>query len=157
MTFNIITAFTKYTHGIGINGKLPFDNKKDLKYFSTITKNSTIIMGRLTWESLHYKPLKGRTNIVITSREGGDINGVEYFKTLDEALQKYTFNVFVIGGERLYREALLREDCKYVYTTIIDIDTDCNVFFPNDILVNNYHIKSSNEYDECQFIVWDRK
>ena len=50
--------------GIGIDGKLPWHISEDLKNFKKITLNSTIIMGRKTWDSLSIKPLPGRTNIV---------------------------------------------------------------------------------------------
>ena len=43
--------------GIGLNGKLPWHISEDLKNFKKITSNSTIIMGRKTWESLPIKPL----------------------------------------------------------------------------------------------------
>ena len=71
--FIIIAATTK-DHGIGINGKLPWNNSTDIKYFKNITtqifnnnKINAVIMGRKTFQSLNYKPLPNRLNICITS------------------------------------------------------------------------------------------
>ena len=43
--------------GIGKNGQLPWHIPEDLKNFKKLTLNSTIVMGRKTWESLPFKPL----------------------------------------------------------------------------------------------------
>ena len=51
--------------GIGKNGQLPWHIIEDLKNFKLLTKNSTIIMGRKTWDSLPIKPLPERENIVL--------------------------------------------------------------------------------------------
>ena len=54
--------------GIGKNGKLPWHISVDLKNFKKITLNSTVIMGRKTWESLPIKPFPNRENIVLSSK-----------------------------------------------------------------------------------------
>lgn len=64
--FSIIVA-ADINNGIGKNGKLPWNIPDDLRIFRTITTNSTVIMGRKTWESLPVKPLKNRHNIVISN------------------------------------------------------------------------------------------
>ena len=52
--------------GIGQNGKLPWHISEDLKNFKSLTLNSTIIMGRKTWDSLPIKPLPNRKNIILS-------------------------------------------------------------------------------------------
>ena len=71
--FTIIAA-TDLNGGIGLNGKLPWNNKTDMKYFKNITcqcmdetKKNAIIMGRKTFESIDCKPLPNRLNVCITS------------------------------------------------------------------------------------------
>ena len=54
--------------GIGCNGKLPAYSE-DLKNFKSITMDSTIIMGRKTWDSLPIKPLPNRNNIILSSKK----------------------------------------------------------------------------------------
>ena len=48
--------------GIGEEGQLPWHISEDLKKFKSLTMNSTIIMGRKTWDSLPTKPLPKRKN-----------------------------------------------------------------------------------------------
>ena len=55
--------------GIGINNKLPWHFSEDLQKFKSLTLNSTIVMGRKTWESLKIKPLPKRKNIVLSSKK----------------------------------------------------------------------------------------
>ena len=52
--------------GIGQDGKLPWHISEDLKNFKALTLNSTIIMGRKTWDSLPIKPLPNRKNIILS-------------------------------------------------------------------------------------------
>jgi len=53
---------------IGLNNNIPWHSKEDLKYFKKITDNSTVIMGRKTFESIG-KPLKNRQNFVVSSQK----------------------------------------------------------------------------------------
>lgn len=54
---------------IGDGAGMPWHLPEDLKHFKETTLGSPIIMGRRTWESLPVKPLPGRKNIVLSSRE----------------------------------------------------------------------------------------
>ena len=58
-------------YGIGLNGSLPWPkNSKDFRWFKSNTINSTVVMGRNTWDDpMMPKPLPNRKNIVITSRK----------------------------------------------------------------------------------------
>ncbi len=89
---------------IGVNNTIPWSYPLDLKRFSEVTRGSTVIMGRNTWESIG-RPLKNRRNIVITSRPLV-AEGIETFKTIKEALATSTGNVWFIGGKKIYEEAL---------------------------------------------------
>ena len=93
---------------IGKNNTIPWHYPEDLKRFKRLTIGKTVIMGRNTWESLPIKPLPDRRNIVITS---GSINNVEYFKTIDKALETCTGDIWFIGGAGIYEEAMKLADC----------------------------------------------
>ena len=56
--------------GIGVKGELPWHIAEDLKYFKKVTHGYPVIMGRTTYFSLPFRPLKGRKNIVLNA--GGD-------------------------------------------------------------------------------------
>jgi dihydrofolate reductase len=92
---------------IGVGGRVPWHYPADLKRFKRLTLGTTIIMGRLTWESIGSKPLKGRRNLVVTRRA---LPGVECFKDLSEALDSSPGEVWFVGGARLYEEAMKYAD-----------------------------------------------
>ena len=77
MNVNLIVAVDKNTHGIGKNGRIPWNNKDDMKWFKNVTTgdgNNSVIMGRNTYESIG-KPLPNRINIVIREfKFNGNIN-----------------------------------------------------------------------------------
>ena len=65
---NIIVCTSEYNNlqGIGLDGKIPWHNKKDLEFFRNITTCNYVLMGRKTWDSLPKKPLPNRINIIKT-------------------------------------------------------------------------------------------
>ena len=141
MNFSIISAIDN-NNGIGINGSLPWYIPNDMKYFNIVTtgdmKNTNVvIMGRLTWESIppKYRPLKNRINVVISSSVD-KIDGADYvFQSLNLALNSLCKmnninEVFVIGGEKLYNEAIAHELCNKLYITKIYENYKCDRFFP---------------------------
>ena len=69
--------------GIGKKGKLPWHISEDLKNFKKITLNSTVIMGRKTWDSLPFKPLPKRRNIVLSS---SDISNIEVYHNVEKCI-----------------------------------------------------------------------
>ena len=107
--------------GIGKDNGLLFHISKDMKFFKEHTTGNTIIMGRKTLESLPgSKPLPNRTNIVLTRNCDYMPDGVEVFHSIDEFLKSDIDkeNVYVIGGESLYRELL--PYCDTAYVTKVD-------------------------------------
>lgn len=148
MNFSIIVA-TNNNNGIGRNGDLLYRSKKDMNYFKTITttvKNSNkmnvVIMGRKTWESIpkKYKPLDNRINIIISKKNKENLNIAEYnnvyiFDSFNTALSELKNNdkienVFIIGGQQLYNEAILSKYCQYIYQTVINDNSEADTFFP---------------------------
>lgn len=121
---------------IGVDNKLPWHLPKDLERFKCITINSTVVMGRNTWESLPIKPLPDRRNVVISSTLG-EVEGAMVFKTLNEALSFldvdsklgkndiYSPFIWVIGGRQLYEEAIPYVST-IVLTTVFEIDPRTN-------------------------------
>ncbi len=93
---------------IGVDGKIPWHYPADLKRFKELTIDKTIIMGRLTYESIG-RPLPRRRNIVIASAPV-EVPNVETFKTIDEALATCEGDVWFIGGRRVYNEAMAHAD-----------------------------------------------
>ena len=92
---------------IGANGRLPWRLPEDLRFFKQLTLGHPVIMGRRTWESLK-GPLPGRENIVVTRTPGYDAPGAALAGSLQAALALCLGEplAFVIGGSRLFEEAL---------------------------------------------------
>ena len=120
-----IVCYDKETRGIGRNGKMIYDIKEDLEYFKGITAGKIVVMGNATYQSLPVKPLPNRFNIVITHypetnmyrnvKTNGEIymNLGTFLSMIDN--MDNTDNVFVIGGEQIYKELLPK--CDQIYAT----------------------------------------
>lgn len=91
---------------IGINGTLPWHLPEDLAHFKRTTLGCPVIMGRKTWDSLppRFRPLPGRSNIVITRQSDWQAEGALVAHDLQQALQQCAgaADVWVIGGAQLY-------------------------------------------------------
>lgn len=146
--FAIIAACDK-NFGIGLANLLPWRLPSELHYFQEVTANSTVIMGRKTWDSLpsKSKPLATRQNIVISrSSDLALPEGVLLASSLEDALAKSAqAKIFVIGGAQLYLEAIQSSACSQVYLTEIDRVFDCDAFFPGEILLLSYKLDSKSE------------
>lgn len=100
---------------IGADGKIPWHLPEDLRWFKELTMGGTLLMGRVTYESIG-KPLPGRLTIVLSRREGLVIPGAQVIRDLS-GLQKAEIQgeIFVVGGAEVYRAAL--PYCRDLYLT----------------------------------------
>ena len=112
---------------IGVSGRMPWHYSDDLKRFKRVTLGSTVIMGRLTWESLATKPLVGRRNVVITASK---LEGVECFPSLEAALATCEGDVWFIGGTRVFEEAMRFADTIDLAYVPDAVATEGAVYFP---------------------------
>lgn len=117
---------------IGKNGDIPWHLPEDLALFKRETLGGAIIMGRKTWESLPFKPLKDRLNIVVsrdTSLHEHVVGSVEEAIALAQA-QGY-FRIYGIGGQGIY-EAMLPLAHRLLITEVDTVVEDADAFFPNE-------------------------
>jgi dihydrofolate reductase len=116
---------------IGINGQLPWHLPNDLKMFRNLTWGMPVLMGRTTFESLG-KPLKGRINIVVSSKTDWIPEGVRVVGGLDEANKAAKEfgckELFVIGGGKVYAQMLPMAD--KIYLTRVHAQVEGDTFFP---------------------------
>ena len=91
---------------IGRNRGIPWRLPEDQARFKELTMGHTVVMGRLTWDSLPAKvrPLPGRRNVVVTRQADYMAAGATVVTSLDAALTDD--GTWVIGGEQIYRLAL---------------------------------------------------
>ena len=100
---------------IGHAGSIPWHLPEDLRWFKELTMGGTLLMGRVTYESIG-RPLPGRQTIVLSRREGWQIPGVAVIRDLSQLRQASgDSEVFVVGGAEIYRAAL--PYCRDLYLT----------------------------------------
>ncbi|MDE5750765.1 MAG: dihydrofolate reductase [Duncaniella sp.] len=126
----IIAAVTR-DGALGKDGDLLYHISADLRRFKSLTLGHPVIMGRKTFQSFPNGPLPGRLNVVITRNKNFAYPGIKTASSLDEAVSECIGNdkIFVIGGGRIYAEALDRAAC----LELTDIDAerpDADTFFP---------------------------
>lgn len=131
MIISLIAAMDK-NRVIGQNGRLPWRLPADMQYFVMMTTGKPVIMGRKTYESLKpkYKPLRDRTNIILTHTHNYDAPGCIVVHTIEAALAAAgdVDEVMVIGGANTYEQFLTRAD--RLYLTIIDAEFAGDATFP---------------------------
>ena len=137
---------------IGKNNKLMWSIPADMKFFRETTQGNVVIMGRKTLESFpNGMPLKNRTNIVLTGNKGYHVKDaviVHSKEELLEELKKYdTDDVYVIGGESIYR--MLLPYCSTVYVTKIDQAFQADTFFPNLDEMDEWVMTEEGEEQTC--------
>ncbi|KAK4546557.1 hypothetical protein LTR36_001774 [Oleoguttula mirabilis] len=170
----IVAATSK--NGIGKNGALPWPMlKKEMAYFARVTKRvpmptdtgsvqsdawkqsnlegarrNVVIMGRKTWDSIppKFRPLKDRTNVVISSQDRSRLDGVPddvvVASDISAGLQSLEQRVkegkalpvgraFIIGGAGIYKAAMELPQTASVLLTRVRRDYECDTFFPENL------------------------
>ncbi|MCA9813791.1 MAG: dihydrofolate reductase [Cyanobacteriota/Melainabacteria group bacterium] len=164
--FDIIVA-CDLNRGIGVNNQLPWRIPGDMKYFKNLTVkaegeglHNLCIMGRKTWESIpeKHRPLVDRYNLVLTRQKDYPLpEGVFKADSLDAALDFVRTGpvdrVFIIGGEQIYKEAVLHDRVGYLYLTEVRHRFECDAFFPEFQpyfhLISCSEITTENGIDYC--------
>lgn len=173
-----IVVCTDINGGIGFDGKLLYRINDDLRRFARITTDTTLVMGRKTFESLP-KILPGRKHIVITEKAPheiewpeGTISQVTLVNTFDKAmvgaeLADAERGISIIGGGTVYRQALDAGVVNTIQATIVmNEDRERDTTFPFKVLAypetygfqQVYTDKSNrtNEYLEYRFATYHR-
>lgn len=130
MTIALIWA-QAHDRVIGAGGVMPWHLPEDLRHFRELTDGDPVVMGRRTWESLpeRFRPLPGRTNVVVTRRADFAADGARIAHSLDDALDGLgDGTVWIIGGAELYGQTLPIAD--RVEVTEIDLRVDGDTVAP---------------------------
>lgn len=124
---------------IGKDNQLPWHISEDLKHFKKHTSGGIVIMGRKTFESMGAKPLPNRTNFVITTNLDYQVDDdtVIVMHNLDDALTQASSlahgkglqTIWVIGGEKVFQQALLFSD-RLEITQVDTVIDNAAAFYP---------------------------
>ena len=119
---------------IGNKNELLISIPSDQKYFREMTTGNVVILGRKTLSGFPGgRPLKNRVNIMLTKSKGVSVEGATVVNSVEDAIEeakKYPdTEIFVIGGESIYRQFL--PYCDKAYVTFIDREFEADTYFPN--------------------------
>lgn len=163
-------------NGLSKDGVIPWNSKKDLKFFFEKTKKNVVIMGKNTYFSLpeNIRPLKNRLNIVLSSNsqyflELDDNNKNVIFTNNDKIYnsiinyrEKYLiifpflnkdFKIFFIGGKKIYEQFIPL--CERVWVTRIKKDYLCDLVFDYDYSKQFKEPQIIEEDDELQILLYE--
>jgi dihydrofolate reductase len=124
---------------IGKESGLPWHIPEDLKHFRKLTEDSVVVMGRKTYNSLPYGPLKNRMNVVLSREPGMEsqydnlifVTMENIFHVLDQ-YQQDNKKIFIIGGSEIYK--LFWDHCTTIHIThVLDDTIEGDTFFPHDM------------------------
>lgn len=163
MRISLIVAKAE-NNAIGLNNKLPWHLKDDLQNFKKLTMGHHMLMGRKTFESIG-KALPGRMSLVVSSEPKANQDSVFWFTSIFRAIKQAERNgeteLFIIGGEKIYKYALSLVD--RIYLTEVKGEVKGDVFFPQLSLKNwkkiseqTFSKNADNDHD-FTFQVLDRR
>ena len=114
---------------IGKDNKLPWKIPAEMKYFSQITSNNTVLMGSKTFESI------GKPLIITRNKKkynNWQTKNLIFASNLEEILKPYQNNprkhIFVIGGREIYQQTYSSAD--YYYVSMVKGQYEGNIYFP---------------------------
>ena len=136
---------------IGVDGALPWRVPEDLVRFRELTDGHPVVMGRATWDSLppRWRPLPGRTNLVLSRDAGLTLEGATVCGDLERALAAAADapggeQVWVVGGGAVYALALARAD--RVELTTVDVTVDGDTHAPR-LAPDEWRLASTDPQD----------
>lgn len=145
MIRNIIVSIGHWNRGIGYDNKLLWHIPPDMKRFKELTigkgkRKNAIIMGKNTLLSLPNKHLPKRDNLVLSNTLTDDNENYKVFNheyDLEEYISKKSYDeIWVIGGEQIYKSAIESNKINYVYVTNVIGAKLSDTYFP--LLPKNY-------------------
>ncbi len=151
-----IVAIAAYAHGrvIGDEGRIPWHIAEDFAHFKRETMGRTMIMGRLTYDSIG-RPLPGRRTIVVTRNRDWSAEGVEVAHSLPEALDLTdpTADLIIAGGAQIYAEAM--PVLTHQILTEIDLDVSGDAHYP-DFSTADWRETRREAGPGCEWVWWER-
>lgn len=137
---------------IGNKNRLLTSIPADMKFFRETTNGHVVVMGRKTLESFpNGQPLKNRTNIVLTANRSYQVKDAVVVHTEEELLdelKKYdSEEVYIIGGESMYR--MMLPYCDTAYITKIDHAYEADTYFPNLDEMDDWKMTEASEEQTC--------
>lgn len=146
----LIVAVAK-NWAIGYKGGLLFDLPDDMAFFKNNTINKVVVMGKNTLLSFPgEKPLKNRTNIVLTRDKDFKKEGCiicHSFNELFAELKNYNDDdIYIVGGGKIYND--LYGYCSEAIITKVDAMVNADTFLHNFDNDENWYLSYASEIHE---------
>lgn len=130
---NLIVAVDK-NWAIGCKNELLVRIPNDHKMFRQMTTGKVVVLGRKTLETFPQGlPLPNRTNIILSTDKDYKVKDATVVHSIEELLEELkqynSEDVFIIGGESIYRQML--PYCDTAHVTKIDHAYEADAYFPN--------------------------
>ena len=167
--YNLIVAYCN-NFGIGYKNKLPWSFKNDMQHFREKTignGNNAVIMGRNTLFSIPNNYLPNRTNYCITNTPNiyqNKYNNIHFYncfdKLEDDLLERNFDDVWVIGGNQIYKHYLINNKIDTIYSTHIKRHYIIDTLFPYQIFINFYCVERKVKKEQgvqIEFLKYNRK
>ena len=143
----IIISAVSLNNVIGLDNRMPWQNKEEIKHFKEATVNNAVLMGRKTFESIG-KSLSDRINLVVSRKinMNNEENNLFYFLSIESAIEyaeKLDFEkLFIIGGSDIYLQTVNEVDELLISRIPFEIEGDKH--FPK-IDENIWELKETQE------------
>lgn len=140
----IAIAAMDLDHAIGDDQGLLWHLPRDLKHFKKTTDGRTVIVGRKTFELMPNLP--NRKVIVVSQKIRSD-DKVNYYTSIEEAIDNTADDVYIIGGRMIYQAAIPYLTDLVITLVHTRIKKDNLIYFP-DIDLSQYQLKELHYYDK---------
>ena len=156
MTVTIVAAVAR-NGVIGVDGGLPWHLSDDLRRFKALTTGHVLVMGRRTYDSIGH-PLPDRTTVVVTRQPDWSAGADEVIRARDvpgalELAGEIDDEVFVVGGGRIYDEALALAD--RMELTLVHAEPQGDTFFP-DVDWSQWREVAREPGDGAEYVTYER-
>ncbi len=152
----LIVAMSK-NHVIGNKGEIPWKIKGEQLRFKELTTGNTVIMGKRSFEEIG-RPLPNRKTILISNTMKYEDEKCITLGSLEDALKRTVGeDVFIAGGEMLYKEALPLVDKMYI--TMIDREVEGDTYFP-EFNKEDFCLTSEEQFEgetPYSYLTYERK
>ena len=133
---------------IGYKNELLVRIPADQKFFRQETTGKVVVLGRKTLETFPQgRPLPNRTNIIVSTKKDYEVKDaivVHSIEELLEELKKYdTKDVYIIGGDSIYKQML--PYCDTAHVTKIDRVYEADTYFPNLDEMDEWEITADSD------------
>lgn len=144
---NLIVAVDE-NWAIGYKNELLIRIPADMKMFRQETTGKVVVLGRKTLETFpNGQPLKNRTNIILSTKKDYQVKDAIVVHSIEELLEELknypSEDIYIIGGETIYRQML--PYCDVAHVTRIDRKYEADAFFPNLEEDGNWNITAESD------------